>query len=96
MSGISKTVISIKPGKMDEVYKLIDSQAHYVTELDGIIGFAVAETGNNEITIIGIYKSAQAAEAASPTAAKVFAEGAALMAATPNRGVYSGKWFPSK
>ena len=95
MAGISKTVVSIKSGKMDEVYKLIDSQAHYVTELEGIIGFAVAETGTDEITIIGVYESAEAAEAASPTAAKVFAEGAALMASAPDRGVYSGKWFSS-
>ncbi len=30
---------------MEEVTKFIDSQSHLVTELDGMIGFAVAVTG---------------------------------------------------
>ena len=93
MAGISKTVVSIKHGKMEEIHKLIYSQSHYVTELEGMIGFLVAETGNDEITIMGVYEDAESAEAASPTVAKVFAEGASLMASPPIRGVYSGKWF---
>jgi len=95
MAGISKTVVSIKPGKMEEIYKLIDSQSHYATELDGLIGFLVPETGDHEITIIGVYDKTASAEAASGAVQKVFAEGAELMASQPNRGVYSGKWYSS-
>tara|TARA_B100001167_G_scaffold144958_1_gene93121 strand:+ start:1486 stop:1794 length:309 start_codon:yes stop_codon:yes gene_type:complete len=95
MAGISKTVVSLQPEKMEEVTKFIDSQSHLVTELDGMIGFAVAVTGKDEITIIGIYESSKNAEAASDTVQKVFSDMASLMASPPDRGVYSGVWFSS-
>jgi len=93
MSGISKTVVSLQPGKMEEVTKFIDTQSHLVTELEGIIGFGVAVTGTDEITIIGVYESTKSAEAASGTVQKVFSEMGPLMTAPPDRGVYSGVWF---
>ena len=95
MPGISKTVVSLQPGKMEEVTKFLDEQAGLVNELDGIIGFAVAVTGEDEITIIGIYESSKNAEAASDTVQKVFSDMASLMASPPDRGVYSGVWFSS-
>ena len=95
MAGISKTVVSIKPGKIAEATKYMDSQEHLVTELDGIIGFADAKTGDNELTIIGVYESTEAATAASPVVQEVFAEMAAIVAAPPERGVFSGAWFSS-
>ena len=95
MAGISKTVVSLQPEKMEEVTKFIDSQSHLVTELDGMIGFAVAVTGKDEITIIGIYESSKNAEAASDTVQKVFSDMASLMASPPDRDVYSGVWFSS-
>ena len=55
MPGISKTVVSLQPGKMEEVTKFLDAQSGLVTELDGMIGYAVAVTGEDEITIIGLY-----------------------------------------
>ena len=33
MAGLSRTVVSLQPGKMEEVTKLIDSQAGLVTGL---------------------------------------------------------------
>lgn len=93
MAGISKTVVNLLPGKMEEATKLIDSQAGLVTELTGIIGFAVAVTGEDELTIIGLYESSQNARDASDTVQKVFSEMAPLIASPPDRGVYSGVWF---
>jgi hypothetical protein len=93
MAGISKTVVNLQPGKMEEVTKFIDSQSGLVTELDGMTGFAVAVTGKDEITIIGIYDSSKSAEAASDTVMKVFAGMSSLMTSSPERGVYSGAWF---
>ena len=95
MAGISKTVVSVQPGKMEEITKYIDSQAGLVTELDGMVGFAVAVTGEDEITIIGVYDSSQNARDASDAVQKVFAGAASYMAATPERGVFSGVWFSS-
>lgn len=95
MAGISKTVVSLLPGKIEEATKLIDSQVGLVTELTGIIGFAVAVTGEDELTIIGLYESSQNARDASDTVQKVFSEMAPLVASPPDRGVYSGVWFPA-
>ena len=93
MAGISKTVVSLHPGKLEEVSKFIDSRSNLVTEIDGMIGLAVAVTGEDEITIIGGYESSKAAQAASDTVQKVFYDMASLMTSSPDRGVYSGVWF---
>ena len=95
MAGISKTVISLQPGKMEEVTKLIDSTSSQVLALEGVIGFAVAVTGEDEITVIGIYQSSQNARDASETVQPVMSELAAFATAPPDRGVYSGVWFSS-
>ena len=93
MAGISKTVVSLHPGKLEEVSKFIDSRSNLVTEIDGMIGLAVAVTGEDEITIIGVYESSKAAQAASDTVQKVFYDMASLMTSSPDRGVYYGVWF---
>ena len=93
MAGISKTVVSLHPGKLEEVSKFIDSRSNLVTEIDGMIGLAVAVTGEDEITIIGVYESSKAVQAASDTVQKVFYDMASLMTSSPDRGVYSGVWF---
>ena len=93
MAGISKTVVNLKPGKMEEVTKFIDSQSGLVTGLEGNIGFAVAITGEDELTIIGIYQSSQNARDASDTVQKVFSEMADFVASPPDRSVSSGVWF---
>ena len=38
MPGISKTVISLKPGTMEDVTKFLDAESGVVTELAGMIG----------------------------------------------------------
>ena len=93
MAGISKNVVSLHPGKLEEVSKFIDSRSNLVTEIDGMIGLAVAVTGEDEITIIGVYESSKAAQATSDTVQKVFYDMASLMTSSPDRGVYSGVWF---
>ena len=96
MPGISKTVVSLQPGKMEEVSKFLDAQSGAVTELDGMIGFAVAVTGEDEITLIGLYESSQNARDASDTGQTIFADMALFVASPPKRSVYSGAWFPAK
>ena len=95
MAGISKTVISLQPGKMEEVTKYIDAESGSVNQLDGIIGFAVAVSGENEITIIGLYESSQNARDASDTVQKIFSDMASFVTSPPERNVYSGVWFPA-
>ena len=95
MAGISKTVISLQPRKMEEVTKFIDAQSGSVTTLDGMIGFAVAVSGENEITIIGLYQSSQNARDASDAVQKIFSDMAPFVTSPPERSVYSGVWFPA-
>jgi len=96
MPGISKTVVNLQPGKMEEVTKFLDEQAGLVNALDGIIGFAVAVTGEDEITIIGLYESSQNARDAADTVQGIFSDMAPFVASPPDRNVYSGAWFPAK
>ena len=95
MAGISKTVIHLLPWKMEEVTKLIDSQSHLVTELDGMTGFVVAVTGENEMTIIGVYESNQNARDVPGTVQQIMSDMAPFVASSPDRSVYSGVGFAS-
>ena len=56
---------------------------------------AIAVTGEDEITIIGVYESSQNARDASDTAQKIFAEMGPFVASEPDRSVSSGVWFPA-
>ena len=42
MAAISRTVINIREGKMEEAYKLLDSKTQMISEIDGLIGFLFA------------------------------------------------------
>ncbi len=53
-------------------------------------------TGEDEITIIGLYEASQNARDAGDKVQKLFAEMAPFVAAPPNREVFSGAWFPAK
>ena len=48
------------------------------------------------ITIIGLYESSQNARDASDRVQKIFSDMAPFVASPPERGVYSGVWFPAK
>ena len=96
MPGISKTVVSLKPGTMEEVTKFLDEKAGEINQLPGGLGFAVAVTGEDEITIIGLYEASQNARDTGDKVQEYFAEMASFVAAPQNREVFSGAWFPAK
>tara|TARA_B100000029_G_scaffold485582_1_gene539060 strand:+ start:161 stop:445 length:285 start_codon:yes stop_codon:yes gene_type:complete len=93
MAAISRTVLSIKEGEMDEAYKLVDAQSHLASEIEGMIGFLVAQTGDSELTIMGVYESTKAAEAATPIVMQAMGTMGSLLEGQPDRGVYPGVWF---
>ncbi|MCH2321615.1 MAG: hypothetical protein MK384_08200 [SAR202 cluster bacterium] len=93
MAGISKTVLQIQPGKVDEAVEFIKSVEARASELDGITGFGLAITGENEITVIGVYDNTAAANAAASLVQEVFGELASIIAGVPDRGVFEGVWF---
>ena len=96
MPGISKTVVSLKPGSMENVTKFLDEKAGEINQLTGCLGFAVAVTAEDELTIIGLYEASQNARDAGEKVQEYFAEMAPFMASPPNREVFSGAWFPAK
>ena len=96
MPGISKTVVSLKPGTMEAVTKFLDEKAGEINQLPGGLGFAVAVTGEDEITIIGLYEASQNARDAGDKVPEYFAEMAPLVAAPPNKEAFLGAWFPAK
>ena len=93
MAAISRTVIGIKEGNMGDAYQLVDAQSHLASEIDGMIGFLAAQTGENELTVMGVYESTKAAEAATPVVMRAMGTMASLMEGEPNRGKYPGVWF---
>ena len=92
MAAISRTVINIREGKMEEAYKLLDSKTQMISEIDGLIGFLIAQTGENELTGMGVYENTKAAEAVTPGFMEVMSEMAPLVDGQPDRGVYPGIW----
>ncbi len=93
MAGVSRTVVSVKPGKIEALRELGSSKSNLLSELDGIIGFGWAITGENEMTIFGVFDDVESAEAATSVTSEVFAEMASLLAAKPEREVFDGDWF---
>ena len=92
MAAISRTVINIKEGKMEEAYKLLDSKTQMISDIDGLIGFLIVQTGENELTGMGVYENTKSAEAVAPVFREVMGEMAPLVDGQPERGIYPGIW----
>ena len=93
MEGISKTVLTAKPGKLQEVVETIKSMTSRASEVEGMQGFGLAITGDNEVTVFGVYDKVQDSEAAAPIVAEVFGDMGPLMDSVPERGIFEGFWF---
>ena len=93
MAGISKTVLTAKPGKLQEVVDTIKSMTSRAQEVNGMQGFGLAITGDNEVTVFGVYDKVQDSEAAAPIVAEVFGDMGPLMDSVPDRGIFEGFWF---
>ena len=92
MAAISRTVLTIKEGKMKEAYDFLDSKTQMISEMDGLIGFLIAQTDDNEVTAMGGYENTEAAEAVTPIFIEVMGEMASLVDSQSGRGVYPGIW----
>ena len=92
MAAISRTVLTIKEGKMKEAYDFLDSKTQMISEMDGLIGFLIAQTDDNELTAMGGYENTEAAEAVTPVFMEVMGEMASLVDSQSGRGVYPGIW----
>ena len=92
MAAISRTVLTIKEGKMKEAYDFLDSKTQMISEMDGLIGFLIVQTDDNELTAMGGYENTEAAEAVTPIFIEVMGEMASLVDSQSGRGVYPGIW----
>jgi quinol monooxygenase YgiN len=58
-----------KPGKVAEAAKQIEANVvPMVSQVPGFISFTLAQTGENQITIMGLFENQAAAEQAGPKA----------------------------
>ena len=93
MAAISKTVLKVKPGKVQEVVKQLNSASDRASGIEGLNGFGFAVTGNDEITAFGVYDSVAASESAASLVSAVFSELGPMISEPPQRGVFEGSWF---
>ena len=94
MAGISRTRISVKPGKTQDLVDYMKSLTSRAEALNGMFGFGSAITGQDEVTIFGIYESVADAEAAVPIVQEAFADMAKYISEPPSRDIFEGEWFP--
>lgn len=93
MVAIARTIVAVKPGSWDAMVEFGKAQESLVSKIPGIHGWGWAETAQNELTLIVVYKDRAAAEQAAPLAGSIFEKMADLVAAPPERLMFSGEWF---
>ena len=85
--------MTAKPGKLQEVVETIKSMTSRASEVEGMQGFGLAITGDNEVTVFGVDDNVKDTELAAPIVAEVFGDMGPLMTSVPDRGVFEGFWF---
>ena len=83
MAAISRTVMTIKKGKMEESYKIFDSKSQMLSGIDGLMGFLIVQTGDNELTGMGVQENTHTSEAVTPLFMDVMGEIALLVDGQP-------------
>ena len=96
MAGISRTLVTLKPGKMEEFLEMGRGVVDRVSEVPGLIGFGWAQLGDDKVGIFGIYDNTESAEGAMAVVGDVFADMAPFLAEPPERNVFEGEYFPAK
>ena len=94
MAGISQTRIRVKPGKTQDLVDYMKSLTSRAEGLNGMFGFGLTITGQDEVTVFGIYESVADAESALPVVKEAFADMAKYFAESPSRDIFEGEWFP--
>ena len=69
------------------------SRSRFSISKSSSFSFGLAITGDNEVTVFGVYDKVQDSEAAAPIVAEVFGDMGPLMDSVPERGIFEGFWF---
>lgn len=96
MAGISRTLVTVKQGKMDEFLEIGKGVVDRVSEVPGLIGFGWAQMGEDKVGIFGIYDTPASAEGAMAIVGEIFADMAPLLTEAPERNVFEGEYFSGK
>ena len=96
MAGISRTLVTLKPGKMEEFLEMGRGVVDRVSEVPGLIGFGWAQMGDDKVGIFGIYDTTESAEGAMAVVGDIFATMAPFLAKAPERNVFEGEYFSVK
>ena len=92
---ISRTVLTIKDGMMDEAREFGESKKDVILEIPKIIGLGWLILSDTQMAVVGVYENQEDAAAAGPKASEIFSEMAEFLAAPPERNIYEGEWFSS-
>ena len=92
MAAIARTIVEVKPDQWDAITEFGRAQMDKIAAVPGIMHWGWMKTGDNEITVMAVYKDRDAATVAAPTAASLFAGMASMMANAPDRQILDGKW----
>ena len=96
MAGISRTLVTVKSGKMDEFLAMGRGEVDLVTDVPGLIGFGWAQMGEDKVGIFGIYDTPASAEGAMAVVGDIFADMAPFLAEAPERNVFEGEYFSAQ
>ena len=77
--------MQLKPGKMSEFMEMAKPMEAELGQVDGLKQFIMADKGNDSSTLLAIYDTAEAQEAAGPKAAELLGRLADFFAAPPDR-----------
>ena len=92
MAAIARTIVEVKPGKWDALTEFGQAQNDKIAAVAGIMHWGWVKTGDNEATIMAVYKDRDAATAATPIISGIFADMASMIAAAPQREILDGAW----
>ena len=77
--------MKLKPGKMAEAVERMKEVEAELGQVDGLKQFIMADKGNDSSTLLAIYDTAEAQEAAGPKAAEIVSRLMDVIAAPPDR-----------
>ena len=77
--------MQLNPGKIEEAVEMIERVEAELQFVDGLKQFIVVDRGNDNSTVLAIYDTAEAQEAAGPKSAEIVSRFSDIIASPPDR-----------
>ncbi len=93
MNAASRTIVQIKPKKMNQLDDFMSSKSGQISNIAGLINWGYIYTDENEITVIAMYDNKKSAENATPLVNTILGDAINLVSAPPVRNIYDARWY---